>query len=184
MEPVSRVVVDVTFLEMLHPPKLQAPDFLPGWHIELLKTPSVALYRKLHEWVGRNHCWWMRQVKSDLELERILREPRRSVFLLKDKDEIRGFFEFELQPHKTVNLAYFGLVPEAIGRGIGKIFLAQVVKLAWSGNPRRVTVNTCTADHARALTSYLSIGFRIVGVIREDWDIPLRLNIPIPQHLV
>lgn len=183
MEPVDRVVVDVTFLEMIHPPRFSAQSLPPGFRIEQEHVPTVALYRWLHTEIGGKHCWWMRRVKSDDELAAILAEPRRSLFLLKENGAVRGFFEFELHPHKTVNLAYFGLVPSMIGRGIGRVFLAQVIEMAWSANTLRVTVNTCTADHRRALPSYLAIGFRVLGVVREEWDIPVRLGLPVPEHL-
>ncbi|MFT8896696.1 MAG: GNAT family N-acetyltransferase [Acetobacter sp.] len=183
MEPVDRVLVDVTFLEMIHPPRFPVIALPSGFRIEQEHKPTVALYRQLHTDVGGKHCWWMRRVKSDGELATILAEPRRSLFLLKENGVVRGFFEFELHPHRTVNLAYFGLVPDMIGRGIGRAFLSQAVDMAWSANPLRVTVNTCTADHRRALPAYLAIGFRVLGVVREEWDIPLRLDLPVPEHL-
>jgi hypothetical protein len=46
-----------------------------------------------------------------------------------------------------------------------------------------VTVNTCTADHPRALPIYLAAGFRLVQVVREEWDIPASLNMSLPVHL-
>ena len=183
MEPVDRVLVDVTFMEMIHPPRFPAIALPSGFRIEQEHKPTVALYRQLHTDVGGKHCWWMRRVKSDEELAAILAEPRRSLFLLKENGVVCGFFEFELHPHRTVNLAYFGLVPDMIGRGIGRAFLSQAVDMAWSANPLRVTVNTCTADHRRALPAYLAIGFRVLGVVREEWDIPLRLDLPVPEHL-
>lgn len=183
MEPVQRVVVDVTFLEMLHPPTEPAQELPPGWRLVWERFPPVSLYRNLHWQVGRAHCWWMRLVKSDPELAAILDEPKRHIFLLQEDGETRGFCELDFKPHKTVNLAYFGLFPEVIGRGVGRAFLSQALALAWSADPLRVTVNTCTADHPRALTGYLRAGFRIVGVNREEWDIPLRLGLSPPAHL-
>jgi hypothetical protein len=46
-----------------------------------------------------------------------------------------------------------------------------------------VTVNTCTADHPRALPNYLRVGFRKLRDIPEDWHVPLRLGLVIPEHL-
>ena len=183
MEPTRRVVVDVTFLEMRHPSGEQAQPLPAGWSIELEKSPTVPLYRMLHDRIGRDYCWWMRQARSDADLKAILDQPERSLFLLKEGEDIRGFCEFEKRPYKTINLAYFGLMPEMIGRGIGRIFLSHALSLAWLLRPQRVTVNTCTADHPRALPGYLKAGFRIVGVVRENWDVPLRLELPAPKYL-
>ncbi len=51
------------------------------------------------------------------------------------------------------------------------------------GGARAVTVNTCTADHPRALPGYLKAGFTPVRTVREVWDIPNRLGITVPPHL-
>ena len=40
------------------------------------------------------------------------------------------------------------------------------------GPARRLTVNTCTADHPRALPNYLAAGFTEMRQGREIWDIP------------
>ena len=46
-----------------------------------------------------------------------------------------------------------------------------------------MTVNTCTADHPRALPTYLRAGFRPVREMREEWNVPLRLGLDIPDRL-
>ena len=47
-----------------------------------------------------------------------------------------------------------------------------------------VTVNTCTADHPRALPGYVRAGFRPVRHVREVWDVPVRLGLKIPDNLL
>jgi hypothetical protein len=46
-----------------------------------------------------------------------------------------------------------------------------------------MTVNTCTADHPRALPTYKRAGFYIVRQAREVWSVPNSLNMPIPAGL-
>jgi hypothetical protein len=48
---------------------------------------------------------------------------------------------------------------------------------------RGMTLNTCTADHPRALPNYLAAGFREVRRVQETWDIPRRLGLQVPEHL-
>ena len=48
---------------------------------------------------------------------------------------------------------------------------------------RGMTVNTCNADHPRALPNYLAAGFREYRRGDEVWDIPTRLGFTIPEHL-
>ena len=81
-----------------------------------------------------------------------------------------GFFELDARSAPDVNLSYFGLMPHAIGRGLGDAFLRRAVDAAWMQARRGVTVNTCTADHKRALPTYLRAGFRTVRTVREQWE--------------
>ena len=46
-----------------------------------------------------------------------------------------------------------------------------------------MTVNTCTADHPRALPTYLRAGFQPVRQVRELWNVPVRLGMRVPQSL-
>ena len=79
-----------------------------------------------------------------------------------------------------VNLSYFGLLPHALGRGMGRALLRHAVETAWAGGgTRAMTVNTCTADHPRALPNYLAAGFRPVRAVREVWQVP---HAPRPAH--
>jgi GNAT superfamily N-acetyltransferase len=83
----------------------------------------------------------------------------------------------------VINLAYFGLVPHSIGRGAGRALLRHAIDTAWAENPRAMTVNTCTADHRRALPNYLAAGFLKLRTVREVWRVPNRLGLPIPERL-
>jgi GNAT superfamily N-acetyltransferase len=74
-------------------------------------------------------------------------------------------------------------MPHAIGHGMGYAFLRHAVDTAWSMGPRMVTVNTCTADHPRALPTYIRAGFRAVRQAREEWNVPARLGLVIPESL-
>ena len=46
-----------------------------------------------------------------------------------------------------------------------------------------MTVNTCTADHRRALPNYIAAGFEKLRTVREVWRVPTRLGLPIPERL-
>lgn len=179
----TRVEVDVTFLEMSHPPRTPARPLPEGWEVVPEPSPTVALYRALYDGVGRAYCWWMRQVLSDEELAAVLAEEGRRIFLLKEDGVVRGFFELETQRWNIVNLAYFGLLPEAVGRGVGSVFLRAAIDVAWATRPLFVRVNTCSADHPRALPTYLAAGFRVQSVVHEVWDIPDWLGLRAPPWL-
>ena len=56
-------------------------------------------------------------------------------------------------------MAYFGLAPGSIGRGMGKHLLSCAVRDAWALGPSRVWLHTCTLDHPNALPNYRARGF-------------------------
>ena len=183
LQPVTRMRVLVTFMRMSHPPAGPALVLPQGWTLEDDVSLSVPQYRTLHFGVGRNCCWWMRQVLSDKALAHLLETAPIKIGLLREREHIRGFYELNLTDPQDINLAYFGLLPEAIGQGVGRAFLDGVLRRAWHCRPRTVRVNTCTADHPRALPLYRKMGFEVVRRVEEEWDVPDRLGLDIPAHL-
>ena len=183
MQSVTRIAVTVTFLRMDHPPTDPARP-LPG-DVALLRLPrpSVPFYRYLYGAVGAPYCWWLRRTLPDQVLAGILADPDLAIHALYRDCEPIGFFEIDARNRPTVNLSYFGLMPAATGIGLGTAFLRAAIDAAWSMGAGSVTVNTCTADHPRALPSYLRAGFRPVRAVREVWDVPNQLGLSIPERL-
>jgi GNAT superfamily N-acetyltransferase len=183
MEPVARVIVTVTFLRMDQPPAEPAPPLPPGAQVLRLAAPSVPFYRYLYDTVGAPHCWWMRRAMADAELQALLQAPGVSVHVLYLGGEPIGFAELDARGWPSVNLSYFGLVPQWVGKRFGYPFLRHTVDAVWRHGARAMTVNTCTADHPHALPAYRRAGFRPVREVRESWDVPLRLGLAIPEVL-
>jgi GNAT superfamily N-acetyltransferase len=105
------------------------------------------------------------------------------IYTLYAKGEPAGFFELDARTWPEVNLSYFGLMPFMIGTGIGHAFLRCAVDEVWRRGAKAMTVNTCTADHPRALPNYIRAGFTITRKVREVWSIPDSLNLRIPESL-
>ncbi|MFN6956341.1 MAG: GNAT family N-acetyltransferase [Acetobacteraceae bacterium] len=182
-EPVQQVQVDVTFLRMDAPPAGPPPALPPGVRVEQARRCSVPFYRYLYDTVGEPWLWWMRRTASDAELAALLALPAISIHVLMQDGEPAGFYELDRRPAHAVNLAYFGLMPWAIGTGLGRAFLRHAVDTAWTAGRPAVTVNTCTADHPRALPTYLAAGFQRLRTVRETWPVPRRLGLKVPAHL-
>ncbi len=182
-EQVQEVAVDVTFLRMEAPPA-DPPRPLPeGVRVEQALHCSVPFYRYLYDTVGEPWLWWMRRTASDAELAALLALPAISVHVLVQDGEPAGFYELDRRHPQAVNLAYFGLMPWAIGTGLGRAFLRHAIDTAWAAGRGAVTVNTCTADHPRALPAYVAAGFQRLRTVREVWPVPLRLGLRVPAHL-
>jgi len=183
-EPTDRVAVVVTFLRINRRPERPVAVFPEGAALRAERL-DVAGYRALYNEVGGPWLWWLRRVMPDELLARHLASSTVSTFVLRVNGEIAGFFETDSVGWPDVNLNYFGLLPKFIGRGLGKPLLdAAVDSVFASGSPLRgMTVNTCTADHKRALPNYKAAGFVETRKVREVWDIPRRLGLVVPEHL-
>lgn len=181
---VTRIRVTVTFLRMDNPPPDPAPALPEGAAVQREAECSVALYRELYNTVGAEYVWWLRRTMPDRQLAALLREPGTEIHILRHQGRIAGFYELDRANAPLVNLSYFGLMPHAVGLRMGHAFLRHAVDTAWQANTRVLTVNTCTADHPRALPNYLRVGFRTIRQIQEDWDVPESLGLAIPPRLL
>lgn len=179
----TRAGVTVTFLRMDRPPADPARPLPGDVSLIYVARPTVPFYRYLYGTVGGPYLWWLRRAATDDALAALLSESNIAIFVLYRNGEPAGFFELDARSRPVVNLAYFGLMPFTTGQGLGTAFLRAAVDAAWSWGARAVTVNTCTADHPRALPGYLKAGFTPVRTVREVWDIPNRLGIAVPPHL-
>lgn len=182
-EPFDRIAVSVTFLRMDGPPVPAWPALPPGVTIELLRGIDVETYRSLYDRVGQDWLWWLRRMMPDAMLASLLADPAIAIHLLRVDGREAGFFELDASPWPDVNLSYFGLLPGTIGKGLGLAMLGAAVEQVFSGPARGMTVNTCTADHPRALPNYQRAGFRVLRRIDEVWDIPRRLGFDVPARL-
>jgi GNAT superfamily N-acetyltransferase len=182
-EPATRIAVEVTFLRMDTPPAGPVAPLPAGAEVVRLPRCSVPFYRYLYDTVGQDWVWWLRRTLPDAEIGGLLARPDISIHVLYQGGEPAGFYELERRGDAGTNLAYFGLMPQAIGQGVGRAFLRHAVDAAWAEAPRALTVNTCTADHPRALPNYIAAGFRVLRTVREVWPVPNRLGLPIPDRL-
>lgn len=151
----------ITYLEMAEKP---ARTFRPPppEKCALLRAErcTVSYYRYLYGTVGEPWLWWFRRAMPDRELAAILGDERVEVFVLYVGGVPAGYAEIDRRVAGTANLAYFGLVPDFIGRGLGPWLLDWAVDAAWAGaGTTRATVNTCTLDHPKALMMYQRAGF-------------------------
>lgn len=184
VEPTTRIAVDVTFLRMDRGPAAPVPKLPLDLKVEqLFPRCTVPHYRELYATVGHDYVWWLRRTLSDAELDAVLADRAISISVLRDAEGDLGFYELDRRAWPVINLAYFGLYPRAVGRGIGMAFLFHAITSAWAEGPVAITVNTCTADHPRALPNYLKAGFTKLRTVREEWPVPTRLGMPIPDRL-
>ena len=152
-----------TYLEMTTPEDLRpAAVPLPAPRLERVGECAVSFFRYLYEEVGRASHWTDRLGWDDDAVRRHLADPAVSLWLLTWEAAPAGYFELRDHPDGSVEIAYFGLLPEYVGRGWGGHLLTRAVETAWQRSPTRVWLHTCTLDHPAALPNYLRRGFRPV----------------------
>lgn len=156
-------VVTRTYLELRSPGELRpaaTPD--PELRVQRIEECPATFYRYLYAEVGRAFRWTDRLAWSDEVVRRHVQDPKVSLWLLSWGAAPAGYFELRVHDDESVEIAYFGLLPEFIGRGWGKFLLTVAVLEAWNLDPGRVWLHTCTLDHPAALPNYLKRGFRPV----------------------
>lgn len=123
------------------------------------EKPTVAFYRFLYDTVGGQWMWHERRRMSDEKLAAIIRDPLVEIDVLYVAGVPAGYIELDRRVSGEVELAYFGLAPDFIGRGLGSYLLAWGSNKAWRRGVRRVWVHTCNFDHPRAIAVYQRAGF-------------------------
>ncbi len=163
----ERIPTVVTFLEMLQKPSALPPP-QPKGKVAILKAenPPVHFYRYLYDAVGRAYKWVDRKKISDVGIADLLKDPRIELFVLYVDGCPAGMAELDFRVENLGQLAYFGLIPEYVGRRLGYFFLYHATMIAWSRPITKYLVNTCTLDHPRALPLYQRMGF--VPYAREN----------------
>ncbi len=165
----------VTALEMLAPPeglrRLTPEGDVP---IQLVRWKDCApkKYRALYQRVGGPWLWWSRLVKSDDELAEILSDPRVQLYAVVDRARVEvGVLELDFRVGGQCEIAFFGLIPGATGKGLGKWLMRKALQMAWAPGISRVWLHSCTTDDPRAVPFYMTQGFvpfaRYVEVYRD-----------------
>jgi GNAT superfamily N-acetyltransferase len=168
-----RVEVRRTYLELSSPAALAAapcPD--PRARIEAVQECPPSFFRYLYAEVGRRYHWTDRLPWSDEELAARLADPNVSLHLLTVSGAPAGYFELEKEADGSVQVAFFGLLPEFHGRGLGKYLLTRAAEEAFSLGANRVWLHTCTLDDPAALPNYEARGFRRTREETYTTDVP------------
>jgi GNAT superfamily N-acetyltransferase len=166
------VTVTRTYLKLKSHTQLSARPLPPGVDLHEVRHCSVDLYRRMYAEVGHPWHWHDRDTWPDDLLTAQLDKPGVRVFRLEQGDAFLGYAELERHVGGAVEIVYFGLVPDAIGVGLGKGFLTAVVDEAFGMGASHVWLHTCTLDHPQARRAYEARGF--VAYLQETYetDIP------------
>src|SRR5215471_8165962 len=115
----KRVEVTRTYLQML------SPDELNGSRLEdsrIRIEPAVdcppSFFRYLYREVGRYYHWTDRLEWTDEQILAYLGRPEIALWVMYVEGSPAGYFEHERHQDGSTEIAYFGLLPESLGRGL------------------------------------------------------------------
>ncbi len=169
----------VTFLEMDRPPAFAHPPLVDKAPSALIRAenPPPWYFLTLYDAVGRDYEWVDWHHAPAEELAAYVGDPAVQLFTFLRDGWPHGFFVLDTRTVSQVGIDYFGLVPEAVGQGLGSWLLKTAIHTAWAvSGCEKVILNTCTLDHPRALAHYQKHGFTPVSqenrqrVLTRDWD--------------
>jgi GNAT superfamily N-acetyltransferase len=147
-----------TYLELDDPRALRpaAAPGIDGLEIARIEPPDGRLSRWFYVTVGEPHNWTDRAHWSDAEWRSWSEGVETWVATI--GGERAGYYELRPEPG-GVELAYFGLLPEFHGRGLGGHLLTHALRRALELGPR-VWLHTNTQDAPAALPNYLARGLK------------------------
>ena len=155
------IEVTRTYLQLLQPGDLKAArvDDDRVRIVRVVDSPA-SFYRYLYAEVGRYYHWTDKLPWTDDDIRAQLARPEITLWVMYCQGSPAGYFELEKHDDGSIEIAYFGLLQEFLGRGLGKHLLSAAVEQAWSDGANRVWLHTCTLDDPAALPNYIKRGFQ------------------------
>jgi ribosomal protein S18 acetylase RimI-like enzyme len=164
----TRRYLEISSLADLQP----APSPACAAIVHRVQRCPAAFYRFLYAAVGEEYHWIDRLPWTDDEIRVHLAREAVQLWVMYVGGAPAGWYELRRETDGAVEIAYFGLLKEFHGQGLGGFLLTEATRQAFAQGATRVWLHTCTLDHPAALRNYLSRGFRVVR--EEDYMAQLR----------
>lgn len=153
-----------TYLEMRAQEQLRPKRADSCFTVREKKERDWRFNRDLYFSVGEQWRWIDRRSWMDEQWKEYAAKPELRTFGAYYNEELAGYYELKRDHEAGVEIAYFGLLPRFISRGLGGALLTSAIEEAWRMSPGRVWVHTCNRDHPEALANYQARGMTIYKV--------------------
>ena len=155
---VKRNYLEITSIHDLKENKKIYKDFT----ITLLDPVDFQLNKFFYKNIGKNYKWVDRLAWSETKWIDYVSNRNVKTFILKNKNDLAGFFEsiFHIEKNE-IEIAYFGVLEEYQNKKLGSYLLSEAIKKSFENNIRRVWLHTCSTDHKNALNNYIARGMKI-----------------------
>jgi len=161
METIIRNYLEIKSLNQLSEIKKSGDNY----SLNQVIPNDFQLNKFFYKQIGKNYQWVDRLIWTDKNWIEYVSSPNLFTFVLKNNDDIAGFFELMYHKDKLeTEIAYFGLLKEYFGKKLGGYMLSEAIKKSFSFNVKRVWVHTCSLDHKNALKNYLARGMKIYNI--------------------
>ena len=158
MKNVERNYLEISSINELNAAEKKSVEY----SVKLVDPRDFQLNKFFYKNVGKNHHWIDRLVWTDKQWAEYVFDEKVKTYVLKNKDDLAGYFELILHNDKNeVEIAYLGLLEEYQNQKLGSFLLTEAIKNSFLKNVKRVWVHTCSLDHKNALKNYLSRGMKI-----------------------
>ena len=155
---ITRNYLDISSIAHLN--EVKRPINSPS--LKVKKIDDFQLNKFFYKQIGKKHNWKDRLIWEDKDWINYLSNKKIYTFVLKNKDELIGYFELILHKEKKESeIAYFGILEEFIGNKIGGFLLSEAIKVSFSLKAECVWVHTCSLDHPNAIKNYIARGMQI-----------------------
>lgn len=171
-------LVTTTSLQMTSAQSLiPAARALPvGCRIERVPGITADYSKFLYRSVGGSWNWTDRLRLTARQWSAEVQREGSETWVLTVNGSPAGYIELGGSTEGVVEIVYFGLFPEQLGRGLGGVLLSEGTARAWDLHTRwedfapvhRVWVHTCSLDGPAALANYRARGFEAFEVREAD----------------
>ena len=157
-EEIKRNYLEINSLENLKESKYSFDNF----SVVLLDPINFQLNKFFYKNIGKKHRWVDRLIWNEEQWIDYVSSSKVKTYVLKNKDDLVGFFELILYLEKQeVEIAYFGILEEYQNKKLGSFLLSEAIKKSFNENINRIWLHTCSLDHENALKNYLARGMKI-----------------------
>lgn len=155
--PEGHIPTIITYLEMNKRPDIES--FGSPLKIIRWEKPDPVEYLDLFRAVGERWMWTSRLLLDETTLCQAIHHEAVEIYTVMEEDMRVGVLELDFRQTGQCEIGFFGLIPDLAGKGYGRWFMAETLRLAWKADVTRVWLHTCTADSPSAIPFYLKSGF-------------------------
>ncbi|HEO71622.1 MAG TPA: GNAT family N-acetyltransferase [Candidatus Hydrogenedentes bacterium] len=175
--PVPKIEMTVTYFEMRDPLVRRRMRPAPkGLELVHVPEPPVHFYRYLQDTIG-DGMWFERRYADDEAMRAAIHKPGVALWIPYLHGAPAGMVELDCEFFPEVELVFFGVMPEHIGKGLGGYLLDWAVDKVFAEGATRFWLHTCNYDHPNAIPAYKAAGFEVYDTRTALIDDPHALGL-------